>query len=612
MTEIISHRGPDDEGYYTDAHAALGFRRLSIIDLTTGHQPMCNEDGSIWIVFNGEIYNFHEIKPILEQKGHVFKTHSDTEVIVHAYEEWGVGCLDRLNGMFGFAIWNKNNRVLFIARDRLGVKPIYYTWLDQTLVFGSEIKSILQFPGVKKEVDHEALDSYMSFLWTPEPRTLFKNISKLPSGHYLLLEDEKLTIQQYWDVSFQPDTTKSEKYWIDHAEELLSQSVKSRMISDVPLGAFLSGGVDSTSIIALMNRHSSEQITTYTIGFSEKDLRSDVVQSDVEYARIATKSLRVDYNEIILSPKVVDLLPKLVWHMDEPVADPAAITTYLICKASREKLTVLLSGVGGDEVFGGYPRFVAMKIADLYHRFPASIRHKVIEKIVQTLHASKSPAFRNIKKFVKSASLPPRDRYMGYRTYFTEDEKKNLYTADLQRTLSNLQSDPLKEHHDFFDRVSGLDVLAQTMYVDLKTFLPSLNLMYTDKMSMAASIEVREPFLDYQMVEFFACMPSKYKLKGFTRKYILKKAAERFIPKEIVWRKKAGFGAPIRSWITGDLKDMVHDLLSEERIRRRGYFNYDYCKRIKEEEFSGKEYYSNHIWQLLTFELWHQQYMDPN
>lgn len=610
MTEVIAHRGPDDEGFYLDDHAALGFRRLSIIDLAAGHQPMCNEDGSVWIVFNGEIYNFQEIKPILEQKGHVFKTHSDTEVIIHAYEEWGVECLERLNGMFGFAIWNKNNRSLFIARDRLGVKPMYYTWTGKSLVFGSEIKSILKFPGIKKGVDAEALDSYMSFLWTPEPRTLFQNISKLPAGHYLLMQNEKFSINAYWDVSFQPDNDRTESYWIDKTLDLLSRSVKQRLISEVPLGAFLSGGVDSTSIIALMNRHSSDSVTTYTIGFSEHDRKRDVVQSDVEYARLAAKRLNVDYHEIILNPQVADLLPKLVWHMDEPVADPAAITTYLICKASREKLTVMLSGVGGDEVFGGYPRFVAMKIADLYNRLPVAMRRTVIENIVRTLHASKSPAFRNIKKFVKSASLPMRKRYMGYRTYFTEDEKKSLYSTELQKTLSTLQSDPLKEHHALFDSAAGLDFLSQIMYVDMKTFLPSLNLMYTDKMSMAASVEVREPFLDYQLVEFFARMPSQYKVKGFTRKYVLKKAAERIIPKKIVWRKKAGFGAPIRSWITGDLKDMVHDLLSEERIRKRGYFNYAYCRKILDDEFSGKEYNSNHIWQLLTLELWHQQFID--
>lgn len=610
MTDVIAHRGPDDDGFYLDDHAALGFRRLAIIDLVTGHQPMSNEDGSVWIVFNGEIYNFHEIKPLLEQKGHVFRTNSDTEVIIHAYEEWGVHCLERLNGMFGFAIWNKKNRTLFMARDRLGVKPLYYTFVNNTFVFGSEIKSILKFPGVKTEVDHAALDSYMSFLWTPEPRTLFNNIFKLNSGHYLLLENGQISIHEYWDVLFHKKENHTEEYWIDKTNELLTRSVERRLISDVPLGAFLSGGVDSTTIIALMNKLRSDRVRTYTIGFSKNDIQHDVVQSDLEFARFAAKNLNVDYNEIILSPNVIDLLPKLVWHMDEPVADPAAITTYLICKASRESLTVLLSGVGGDEIFGGYPRFTAMKMADLYNRFPAALRQNIIEKMAQRLHASRAPAFRNIKKFIKSASLPMRDRYLGYRTYFTEEEKKSLYSADLQQKLSSLQSNPHKEHLEFFNAVSGEDALSQMLYVDLKTFLPSLNLMYTDKMSMAASVEVREPFLDYEIVECFAQMPSDLKLKRFTRKYILKKAAERIIPKEIVWRKKAGFGAPIRSWITGDLKEMVHDLLSETRIRQRGYFNYKYCRKILDDEYSGKEYNSNHIWQLLTLELWHQQFID--
>lgn len=610
MTDIIAHRGPDDEGHYFDQKAALGFRRLAIIDLVTGHQPMSNENESIWIVFNGEIYNYKEIRLLLEKKGHRFHTSSDTEVIIHSYEEWGLECLQHFNGMFAFALWDKNNNRSFIARDRLGVKPLYFAQRGEHLVFASEIKSLLQFPGIKSEVDLQALDAYMSFLWVPEPHTLFKDIYKLESGHYLIYQNNTITTKPYWKLDCDAEVEKNESYWIEKIRTSLKLSVEKRLISDVPLGAFLSGGIDSTSIVALMNQINGNAISTYTIGFDKNDLKNDVVQSDLEYSRYAAKFLNVNYHEIIVNPNVVELLPKLIWHMDEPIADPAAITTYLVCKASRETLTVLLSGVGGDEVFGGYPRFAAMKLSTIYNLIPSTIRNGLIEKIIRFLPASKSPTFRNAKKFIRSANLPTIERYMGYRTYFNDSEKKNLYTENLKKELQIVSSDPFKEHMAFFNQVKPFDLLSQIMYVDLKTFLPCLNLMYTDKMSMAASVEVREPFLDYELVETFFKMPSHLKLKGLTRKYALKKAMEGLVPSEIIWRKKAGFGAPIRSWITGNLKEMIFDLISEKSLKKRGYFNHAFYKKMIDDEFSGKEYYSNQIWQLLTLELWHKEFID--
>lgn len=610
MTDIIAHRGPDDEGHYFDQKAALGFRRLAIIDLVTGHQPMSNENESIWIVFNGEIYNYKEIRLLLERKGHRFHTSSDTEVIIHSYEEWGLECLQHFNGMFAFALWDKNNNRSFIARDRLGVKPLYFAQRGEHLVFASEIKSLLQFPGINREVDLQALDAYMSFLWVPEPHTLFKDIYKLESGHYLIYQNNTITTKPYWKLDCDVEVEKNESYWIEKIRTSLKFSVEKRLISDVPLGAFLSGGIDSTSIVALMNQINGNAISTYTIGFDKNDLKNDVVQSDLEYSRYAAKFLNVNYHEIIVNPNVVELLPKLIWHMDEPIADPAAITTYLVCKASRETLTVLLSGVGGDEVFGGYPRFAAMKLSTIYNLIPSTIRNGLIEKIIRFLPASKSPTFRNAKKFIRSANLPTIDRYMGYRTYFNDSEKKNLYTENLKKELQIVSSDPFKEHMAFFNQVKPFDLLSQIMYVDLKTFLPCLNLMYTDKMSMAASVEVREPFLDYELVETFFKMPSHLKLKGLTRKYALKKAMEGLVPSEIIWRKKAGFGAPIRSWITGNLKEMIFDLISEKSLKKRGYFNHAFYKKMIDDEFSGKEYYSNQIWQLLTLELWHKEFID--
>lgn len=610
MTDVIAHRGPDDEGFYIDTKAALGFRRLAIIDLNTGHQPMKDENGRYVIVFNGEIYNYREIRRTLEAKGYQFRTSSDTEVLLYAYAEWNVHCLQQLNGMFAFAIWDSREYRLFAARDRLGVKPFYYTVWNGYFIFASEIKSILEFPGYPTEPDYTAFDDYMSFLWTPEPATAFRHIQKIPSGHYLLYENGAVQLQEYWDAPLTWRNARTENELIDELITILEDSVRLRMISDVPLGAFLSGGIDSTAIVAMMNRLSHEPINTYTIGFAEKDLRHDIVQSDVEYARYAKNHLNIHYKEIFLEPRVMDLFPKLVWHMDEPVADPAAISTYLICKASRETLTVMLSGVGGDEIFGGYPRYVAMKLARQYQRVPRRLRRIVEKTIIQPLPASRSSHFRNLKKFVKSANLPFHDCYLGYRTYFTEIEKEKLYTPDFRSLVKTSLHDPFFSHRQYFEKAKFLEPLNQMMYVDLKTFLPCLNLQYTDKMSMAASIEVREPLLDYRLVEWMTALSPSWKVKGLRRKYLFKRAMKGLVPDKIIGRKKAGFGAPIRSWIVHDLRPMVEDLLSEDSIRKRGLFNPGYVRFILDQEYQGIEYYSNHIWQLLTLEMWFRTFID--
>jgi asparagine synthase (glutamine-hydrolysing) len=610
MTDVIAHRGPDDEGFYCDEEAALGFRRLSIIDVAGGHQPMCNEDETIWIIFNGEIYNYAVLREDLKRKGHRFKTHSDTEVVIHLYEEIGEACLNKFQGMFAFALWDKRKKQLFLARDRVGIKPLYYSLFQNALIFGSEIKAILEYPGVSRKTDPTAIDSYMSFLWTPEPKTIFKNIFKLPSAHYLIFKNGRSDVRSYWNVTFEPDYATTEKAWKEKILQSLEEIVGKHLISEVPLGAFLSGGIDSTAIVGIMKQKLKFPVQTYTIAFKEEDLKRDVVQSDVEYARLAARHFHIDHREILLQPDVVGLLPRLIWHMDEPVADPAAMTTYLICKAAKETLTVLLSGVGGDEIFAGYPRYPAVKVAEWYNRIPAFLRENMLNRLINSLPSSRASAFRNAKKLIRSSSLPFIERYMGYRTYYTEKEKSELYTADFQNTLRAVHSDPLEEHLSYLEEVSNNDMVSRMLYVDLKTFLPSLNLMYTDKMSMASSVEVRVPFLDHTLIELAAKIPSDMKLRNFKRKYIFKKSMEGFLPHSIIWRKKAGFGAPLRSWITNDLKEMVYDLLSEKRIRERGYFNYGYVQKMLKEEFSGKEYYSNHIWQLLTLELWHQIFYD--
>jgi asparagine synthase (glutamine-hydrolysing) len=617
MTDVVAHRGPDDSGIYFSEADRIGFghRRLSIIDLSdAGHQPMANSDQSIWITFNGEIFNFQHIRKDLEVKGYRFRSNSDTEVIIHAYEEWGIGCLDRLNGQFAFAIWDSRKKQLFLARDRLGIKPLYYSSLNGRFLFGSEIKSLLAAGITKCEIDVEALHCYLTFLWSPDPITMFKNIYKLPPGHYLILKDGALSIRQYWELRFEELNGYSEDYWEGKILEGLMKATQSQMISDVPLGAFLSGGIDSSAILALMHRTSGRRIVTYTAGFKREDLSYDIIPDDVRYARKVAPLMDAEYYEIMLEPKVVDLLPRLVWHLDEPVADGAVITTYLICKASREKLTVLLSGMGGDEIFGGYPRYPAMKLAQYYNKIPRFVREGVLRELVNRLPGAKpgrfTALFRNTKKLVKSASLPFQQRYLGFGTYFTDEEKQRLYCGELKASTNSI--DAYRRHIEYFEKVKDEDPINQMMYIDVKTFLPCLNLTYTDKASMAASAEVRVPFLDHEFVELTAKIPAKLKLHGWTRKYIFKKAmsSDGELPKEIIWRKKAGFGAPVRAWVMKDLNEMIHDLLSEENIKRRGLFDHREVQRIIRENQSGRE--DNHlkIWQLLTLELWQRTFVD--
>lgn len=605
MGEVLKHRGPDDSGIYLSEHCGFSFRRLSIIDLEHGNQPMFSPSQDSVIVFNGEIYNYMELREDLENSGIGFKTNSDTEVIIAGYEVWGEEIINKLRGMFAFVIYDIKRAKLFIARDHTGIKPLYFTNYSGYFIFGSEIKSILEFPGISTMVNVHMLPKYMSFLWIPAPETLFENIFTLEPGHMMRVGKEGVIKKRYWNPDLLTrDTRRKENSWIEMIDLEMRRTVKEQMISDVPLGAFLSGGVDSSTIISYMNHISNNTITTYTTGFAKDDLSQDVILSDVEYARIAAKNLKVDYNEMILSPDVVSLLPRLVWHMDEPVADPAAITTYLICKAAKEKCTVMLSGVGGDEIFGGYPRYLGSLIADKYQRVPGFIRKELIESWVRRIPTRSSTFLRNFKKFLKSSDLPFEERYFGYLTYYSQDELKKLVKMDFS------WSDIFDKHRKILREYQNGDNIQAMMNLDLKTFLPNLNLMYTDKMSSAVSVEVRVPFLDHLFIENMAAIPGNYKIKNGKRKYILKKTSEKYLPSEIVWRKKAGFGAPIGAWLKGQAKNMMLDLLAEENIKKRGYFNYPYVKSIIDNHLNGKEYNANQLWQLMTLELWHREFID--
>ena len=614
MLARIAHRGPDDEGVYVaetsrQERVGLGHKRLSIIDLTpAGHEPMSDSEGQVWLTYNGEIYNFREIRRQLEALGHRFKSNTDAEVIVYAYLEWGYECLARFNGMFAFAIWDTRDESLFLARDRLGIKPLYYSETSAGFAFASEIKALVAIPNHPREVDLVALDQFMTFLWTPGSRTLFQGVSKLPPAHYLVYRNNNIEVSEYWDVSFDEDDSISESEWTERVREQVSRSVRAQLLSDVPLGAFLSGGIDSSTIVALMCGVSELKPTTYTFGFRGEDLRYDIIEDDVKYARMVGQQFGTDYHESYLEPEVMQLLPKLVYHMDEPVADPAIITSYLICRAARERLTVLLSGMGGDEVFAGYPRHAAVRIANAYNLIPSFLSRPVVDALPGGRPGRLTALFRNTKKLARSAALPERERYLGFGTYFNKTEKQELYNGDLSAAVRNF--DAYEVHQKFFNRVAEQAFINQMLYVDLKTFLPCMNLTYTDKTSMASSVEVRVPLLDHELVELSARIPAALKLKGLTRKYILKRAAERWLPREIVYRRKAGFSAPVRAWLVRDLRGMVEDLLSETNITKRGYFDYEYVKRLIDDNLSGREDNGLKVFQLLTLELWHRQFID--
>ena len=518
MLASIEHRGRDDEGVWTSAQrddkgrrACLGHRRLAIIDTSeAGHQPMLSADGRYALTFNGEIYNYRELRQLLQSKGHRFRTDTDTEVLLAAFAEWGADCLPRLNGMFAFAIWDEQERTLTLARDRLGVKPLYYAQVrgrddaGDAFIFASEIKAILATGLVEREMETEALHQYLTFLWTPDPYTLFRGIKKLPPAHVLTLRDNQVSMREWWDVSFaEIEEGRSEAWWQERVLETLDRVVRMEMVADVPLGSFLSGGIDSSVIVALMKNHGAgRRISTYTIGIEPEDLRYDIIPDDVVWARRVDQLLDTDYHEIMLKPDVVELLPKLIYHMDAPVID-MAIPSYLVARAARETLTVMLSGMGGDEVFAGYPRQMAMKIAGAFDPVPQLLRRPLMQAVANTLPGGLPGKFtgplRNAKKFARSAALDFENRYLGYGTYFTDQAKERLYTDEMRAATRGL--DAYREHRRYFARVKDAAPLNQLLYVDLKTFLPCLNLSTTDKTSMAYNLEVSVQYLNSELVE---------------------------------------------------------------------------------------------------------------
>jgi asparagine synthase (glutamine-hydrolysing) len=620
MLKAIEHRGFDDEGVFVsdpfgkDAlKACLGHRRLSIIDTSSaGHQPFFSADGRYVLTYNGELYNYLEIRTELAAKGYQFKTDCDTEVLINAFQEWQTGCLPKLNGMFAFAVWDFREKALTLVRDRAGIKPLYYARIGEKFVFASEIKAILASKLIKAELDFEGLHQFLTFLWTVPPHTLFKDIYQLPPAHFLVWKDDEINVKEWWDLDFsREEHGRSEDFWREQVLETLDKSVELEMIADVPLGAFLSGGVDSSSIVALMTKH-AKKVSTYTTGISATDLEFDIIPDDVEWSRRVAEILpAIDYHETLLTPDLAELLPKLIYHMDAPVID-MAIPSYLISQQSRETQKVMLSGMGGDEVFAGYPRQLAMKLAGMTDFIPSAVRRPLMKTVDSMLYGGVrgrlTAPLRNAKKFARSAGQDFENRYLGFGTYFTDERKERLYAGNLRGAMRDF--DAYKYHKKYFENCRAASALNRLLYVDFKTFMPALNLDTTDKTSMAANLEVRVPFLNHELVSLSERIPAALKIKGLKRKYILKKAAESILPKEVIWRKKAGFGAPIRSWLRTSLKPMIDDLLSEETIRRRGLFDFSEVRRIIELNQSGREDFNLQVFQLLNFEIWMREFLD--
>ena len=626
MTHVQAHRGPDDSGLWErrfpdGSYFGLGSRRLAILDLSAGgHMPMCNEDRTLWITYNGEIYNFAELRRELQSKGYHFASNTDTEVVLHLYEQEGADCVRRFNGMFAFAICDlrSGKPELFLARDHFGVKPFYYFHQGRKLAFASEVKALLHVPGITPEIDLESLHEYLTFLWVPDPKTMFRGIHKLPAGHCATFRDGELKIRQYWDLSFphaDQHYSRSEADLADEVRERFRHSVRQQMVSDVPIGAFLSAGLDSSSVVAMMRRSTNQPVRTYTITFPRKYRIGETALDDPAVPARLARQLGCENQQIVVEPDVAELLPRLTWHMDEPTADPAIITAYLVCREARKQATVLLSGVGGDELFAGYRKHAAQTWAQTYQRIPGPLR-AAAESALETLPSLRGTflkgSVRLAKKMARSASLAPEDRFIRNCTYLDATQKMNLYTAEVQSQLREF--DPAHRHHAGFDTVREADFLHQMLYLDTKIFMASLNLNYNDKMSMASSVEVRVPFLDRELAEFAAwSIPPDLKLKGFFRprtKHIFRRAMQDLLPAEVLRQPKAGFAAPVDYWLAHDLRDTVDDLLSETNLRRRGLFRPEAVRRYVDEHRNGTEDWSMQIWQFLTLEHWMRIFLD--
>lgn len=604
MCAAIRHRGPDDDGFYFEPGVGLSMRRLAIIDLKSGKQPIHNQDRTAWIVFNGEIYNYQELRSRLEKLGHAFYTNSDTEAIVHAYDQYGVDCPNYLRGMFAFAIWDTRAQELFLARDRVGKKPLLYSRVNGQLIFGSEFSALLQHPDVSKDIDFEALDHYLSFMCVPAPLTAYRGIKKLEPGHSLRYRKGEIKIERYWQPDFSKKLDISEQEAGERAIEILREAVKVRLMSEVPLGAFLSGGIDSSAVVALMSEVSSEPIKTFSIGFEEQDF------SELHHARRVAEHVGADHHEFIVRPDALEVLPILVEHYGEPYADSSAIPTYYVARETRKHVTVALNGDGGDESFAGYERYAAMRMAERYHRLPAILRDTVVKQAIELLPSSaiKRSRVRDVKRFINAASLPSTERYLRWISVFDAEAKRDLYSDQFARQTESVSAAGVLG--PWFARANGSGIIDAALLTDLMTYLPNDLLVKVDIATMAVSLEARSPFLDHHVIEFAASLPEKYKLRGLTTKYLLKRILKQLLPAENLDRRKMGFGLPIGHWFRGKLQPFLRETILSESALKRGLFKPETVKQLVELHARGERDFSHQLWTLLMLELWYQRFID--
>jgi len=605
MNDAIFHRGPDEDGYYLGENVGMAMRRLSIIDLASGQQPIPNQDSSKWIVYNGEIYNYQELRTDLEKRGHKLSTKSDTEAVVHLYDEYGPDCLQFFRAFLAFAVWDKNDRSLFIARDRVGKKPLLYSHQPNgDLIFGSEFRALLAHPSVSREVDHEAIDDYLSYLCVPAPKTAFKHIRKLEPGHWLRWKDGKIETHRYWLPDFSRKIKISEEDAIEETTRILRESTRLRMISEVPLGAFLSGGVDSSAVVALMAQESERPVKTFSIGFEEQDF------SELKFARRVAEHVGAEYNEFIVRPNAVEILPTLVEHYGEPYADSSAIPTYYVSRETRQHVTVALNGDGGDESFAGYERYAAMSMAKHYQRIPSILRRSLLELPLNAIPTSetKRSRLRDAKRFLSAAQLPDAQRYFRWNTTFTEEAKSELYSDEFRHSLNG--SRPFGLIESWFEKANGGGIVDDAMFVDQMTYLPNDLLVKVDIASMANSLEARSPLLDHKVIEFAASLPESIKVKGRETKTLLKKVASRLVPPEVIYRRKMGFGVPVGAWLRGEMRPFLEETILSEKSLKRGIMQPEVIRRYVYEHTDLQVDHSSRLWSLLMLELWFCHFID--
>jgi asparagine synthase (glutamine-hydrolysing) len=602
MTRVIAHRGPDDEGVWANGPVGLGTRRLAIIDLSErGHQPMSNEDGSIWITFNGEIYNFQELRAELLAKGHAFRSNTDTETIVHLYEEEGIAAIKRLRGMFAFALWDGRTKTLFLGRDRMGKKPLFYYHDDNRLVFGSEIKCLLQ-AGVAASPDPEAIDHYLTFGYVPAPWSAFQGIRKLPPAHYLEVRRGSVAAKRYWTLEYEPKNGGAEGQLLEQLSDLLTESTRLRMISDVPLGVLLSGGLDSSAVVATMRKLTSGSLKTFSIGFDHPEY------DELEYARQVARRFETDHHELIVRPDAIAMVPRLAWHYNEPFADSSAVPSFVVSELARRSVTVALNGDGGDETWLGYDRYAAAAAVARFDWVPTGARRALAAAagLLPPGHP-KSTVYR-VRRLGTGLARTPVEQYASWITVFDDRAKRDLYSADFRARLSGPSS--FQIYQDALDASDASTLVEAIAHADIQTYLPDDLLVKMDIASMAHSLEMRSPLLDHHMVEFSARLPVRMKLRGYTQKYLLRQLMKDVLPAPVLSRRKMGFGVPIDRWFRGDLKEMAYDLLLDSRATSRGYFRPDAVRRYLDEHVSGLTHHHPRLWSLLMLEVWHRLFID--